>query len=1322
MVTEVNTAYRIKSAFTAPESVTFDQTDFQQTFGSALNVLSVSTSRHDSQARENSQASEEEQAAEGEAGGGDSIESEGPGAENAPAEGDAAPEGDEVQQKEVIGEEKALVEGEAVKGKISLAEEPNVVKSIGEESVAKISGVTARPISTVAAPSPVAVADFSGIAAAPTALVGPGPATVVNAEPTAAPRGPDEGNDRAEMFEEMMPTGIIDEPPPDTNPNMFIGSEGNDLITAGAGDDTIFGGPGSDILFGGAGSDMVDGGTGNDDVDGGGGNDMVIGGQGADIVAGGSGNDTLLGNDGDDTLIGGQGAGNDTLSGGGGTDIVTYASATQGIVVDLASGFAFGPEIGSDTLIPNSIEIVVSGSGDDTIIGDTQNNGLHGGPGNDLLVPGAGDDTIFGGLGGGDIAAFSGEIRGFDVDVVNGFVTDTSPLGGGQGRTSFSGIEVLRFDDRSIFLNGTNNDPLAIDDEREVPKNTPLMIFVANLVSNDFEFDGDPLQVAAVFNPFNGTVVLSGNQIEFSPTPDFAGLAGFDYRVTDGEGGTDFATVFVDVVGNNDPIANDDSVTTVLGTAVTVPVLLNDFDPDGDPLVITAASGVTNGTLSFNANSGVTYSPFAGYSGPDSFTFTISDGNGGVATATVNVFVTTGSTTPGSSAADTLTGGPGDDTLDGRGGNDLLDGFGGNDSLVGGSGDDAAFGGAGSDTLLGGLGFDFLDGGLGDDLLDGGADFDQLIGGPGDDMLLGAGGDFDFLIGGPGNDLIDGGTGFGDTAAFDDPSPSFGAVVDLVAGTATDEFGNADTLVGIEDLTGSSLADSLNGDGVANRLSGLDGNDTLNGGADNDLLIGDQGDDYLDGGAGISDRAEYFAPAAVMVSLVAGTANDGFGNTDTILNIEDITGSNFDDVIIGDANNNFLEGHGGADTLDGGAGNDYLDGGGGALFAKPPNFSFAMEDLAGGGMDVDAFDFTGLTPGENFVVLTNNFSLGPDLTLGVFNQAGALIDTDDDESPLGNGLASAIHGQVNADGSIHLKISGFNDFDFDGFSDTNAGVGHNQTGAYELFVFLGFTDPADVAIGLDIAVYSGVFNDYFIVELGTGGFTITDVNTGDGDDGVDTIVNFERVEFSDRTVTTTGEIINGTASADALDGGLGNDSIFGNVGDDTLKGFAGDDTLEAGGGNDSLLGGDGDDMLIIMDTIFAFLDGGAGTDTLTVGGGGTVNFDFIGVQNSSTINSIDEFDIGGTGANSVVFDISDIITITEGANPLPDDPMFQQPNTLVITGIAGGNVDVQTSNPFDAGVATTVAGQPGYTAFHEPVSGVNVVVDDNLTFTEINPM
>src|SRR4029077_1755491 len=80
----------------------------------------------------------------------------------------------------------------------------------------------------------------------------------------------------------------------------------------------------------------------------------------------------IVGNSGNNTLIGG--AGNATLNGGAGTDTADYSSATQGISVDLAAGTASGPEIGNDTLI--GIENVVGGSGNDTLLGDNNNNVL----------------------------------------------------------------------------------------------------------------------------------------------------------------------------------------------------------------------------------------------------------------------------------------------------------------------------------------------------------------------------------------------------------------------------------------------------------------------------------------------------------------------------------------------------------------------------------------------------------------------------------------------------------------------------------------------------------------------------------------------------------------------------------------------------------------------------------------------------------------------------------------------------------------------------------------------------------------------------------
>jgi hypothetical protein len=90
---------------------------------------------------------------------------------------------------------------------------------------------------------------------------------------------------------------------------------------------------------------------------------------------------------------------------------------------------------------------------------------------------------------------------------------------------------------------------------------------------------------------------------------------------------------------NHPPVANNDSATTQAGLAVTVAVLANDTDPDGDALTVTGVTQGANGTVVINNGTTVTYTPKNGFSGTDTFTYTISDGQGGTATATVSVTV-----------------------------------------------------------------------------------------------------------------------------------------------------------------------------------------------------------------------------------------------------------------------------------------------------------------------------------------------------------------------------------------------------------------------------------------------------------------------------------------------------------------------------------------------------------------------------------------------------------------------------------------------------------------------------------------------------------
>ncbi len=155
----------------------------------------------------------------------------------------------------------------------------------------------------------------------------------------------------------------------------------------------------------------------------------------------------------------------------------------------------------------------------------------------------------------------------------------------------------------------------------------------------------------------------------------------------------------------------------------------------------------------------------------------------------------------------------------------------------------------GNDILIGTAGANFMSGLGGADVMSGLAGSDSMFGGTGNDTLNG-GDDSDYLSGDAGNDALDGGLG-PDTAAFLFSGQITGAVVNLSTGVASnDGAGGTDTLVNIENVSGSSFGDDIAGNADNNILSGLDGNDSLRGGAGNDGLYGNGGNDTLIGGAG----------------------------------------------------------------------------------------------------------------------------------------------------------------------------------------------------------------------------------------------------------------------------------------------------------------------------------------------------------------------------------------------------------------------------------------------------------------------------------------
>lgn len=188
----------------------------------------------------------------------------------------------------------------------------------------------------------------------------------------------------------------------------------------------------------------------------------------------------------------------------------------------------------------------------------------------------------------------------------------------------------------TITINGVNDQPVALADTADTPEDTPRHI---NVLGNDVDPDAsDTLTLTAVIIPTNGTAAIDGMTVLYTPQPDFNGTDVFSYTVGDDHGGQDSAVVTVTVGAVNDaPIAVDDEGITDEDTAVTVPVLLNDIDPDGDTLSILHVGQPMSGAAVIQG-SAVFYTPAANFYGTDVFSYTVGDGAlSGTAFVTITV-------------------------------------------------------------------------------------------------------------------------------------------------------------------------------------------------------------------------------------------------------------------------------------------------------------------------------------------------------------------------------------------------------------------------------------------------------------------------------------------------------------------------------------------------------------------------------------------------------------------------------------------------------------------------------------------------------------
>ncbi len=196
-----------------------------------------------------------------------------------------------------------------------------------------------------------------------------------------------------------------------------------------------------------------------------------------------------------------------------------------------------------------------------------------------------------------------------------------------------------------IIVNGTNEAPTAVNDSYTTAEDTPLNIAAPGVLANDGDSDGDLLAALLVAGPQHGTLTLNPDgSFTYTPDANYNGPDAFTYKVNDGNGGTDTATVDITVTAENDPpVGVNDSYTTAEDTPLNIAapgVLANDGDVDGDLLAALLVAGPQHGTLTLNPDGSFTYTPDANYNGPDAFTYKVNDGIGGTDTATVEITVT----------------------------------------------------------------------------------------------------------------------------------------------------------------------------------------------------------------------------------------------------------------------------------------------------------------------------------------------------------------------------------------------------------------------------------------------------------------------------------------------------------------------------------------------------------------------------------------------------------------------------------------------------------------------------------------------------------
>lgn len=569
---------------------------------------------------------------------------------------------------------------------------------------------------------------------------------------------------------------------------------------------------------------------------------------------------------------------------------------------------------------------------------------------------------------------------------------------------------------------------------------------------------------------------------------------------------------------------------------------------------------------------------------------------------------------------------------------------------------EAAIGTRYNDTLAGSSNTAFLGGGDGDDLISGGHGRSTLNGDAGDDHIIvlragnlvsGGDGDDFFELVASGNNTLEGGAGT-DRLRYLEGSGSVRMIANLADGRI-EIFKDGvslgfETVSNIEIIDGTDANDVMAGDATANQLWGKDGNDTLEGGGGDDILNSGVGEDLLSGGEGNDtfvqdifgydifahdvaanddtinggtgfDTVDYRdlpgSGVTIKANLTAGTVlklkNGLILGTDTLRNVEGVTGTRHNDNLVGSARADRLDGDAGNDTLIASAGNDTLLGGAGSDWVSAGDGNdvlvqdvFAGNDTLNGGNGMDVADYSqaqsdaGITANlisGKVTKILNGTAVGTDTLAEIESIVGTRFN---DKITVG-GFAPMIDG---SDGNDVIFLG-----QFDGNATINGGAGIDTLHYDGVRVVAG--DTAHVAVNLAEGTSIRYQNVLY--------------------SGFDRLSNIENV-----VGTGFDDDIIGDASANQLDGGAGDDTLAGGAGDDVVSGAAGNDLILQGFSSDKDIidGGSGFDAVD-----YSQADAG-GRIVVNLAAGAVLKFQDDGVRRSDMLRNIEAV-TGSRGSDSI---------------------------------------------------------------------------------------